>query len=359
MPKNARLLLNRREAIGLLGASAGAGLVSAFTGEVPLAALQQNSAAIIRTVLADVPPDALGTGATMFHEHMSLKMRGMEERQKFYEDIDLIVDEVRAAGQDGVSCLVDSGHADMGRSLEALRQIATRSGVHIVASGGFWLQRSYPPEIASKSEDELVEELVRDAHAERWGALGEIGTSNKTTPDERKVLRAIGKTTVRTALAVYTHTPYHGGGCEDGPGGACALGQLDTLESVGAAPEKVCIGHLSDFDEPGAKTANAIAARGAFVGFDTVGRPMRGDALPESKKLQMVLAVLEAGHEDYVLLSQDLGDRNWLKSVGSSGYSNVLQNFIPKLRYAGVNEATIRKLLVDNPRRFLAFVPKA
>lgn len=29
-----------------------------------------------------------------------------------------------------------------------------------------------------------------------------------------------------------------------------------------------------------------------------------------------------------------------------------------KLRYAGVKEATLNKILVDNPRRFLAFVPK-
>jgi predicted metal-dependent phosphotriesterase family hydrolase len=32
--------------------------------------------------------------------------------------------------------------------------------------------------------------------------------------------------------------------------------------------------------------------------------------------------------------------------------------FVPKLRYAAVKEATIRKILFDNPRRFLAFVPK-
>jgi predicted metal-dependent phosphotriesterase family hydrolase len=33
--------------------------------------------------------------------------------------------------------------------------------------------------------------------------------------------------------------------------------------------------------------------------------------------------------------------------------------FVPKLRKAGVKETTIRKVLVDNPRRLLAFVPKS
>ncbi|PYR33648.1 MAG: hypothetical protein DMF90_20100, partial [Acidobacteria bacterium] len=48
-----------------------------------------------------------------------------------------------------------------------------------------------------------------------------------------------------------------------------------------------------------------------------------------------------------------------LKSTWGAGYSTVTSIFVPKLRYAGVKEPTIRKILVDNPRRFLAFVPKS
>jgi len=31
--------------------------------------------------------------------------------------------------------------------------------------------------------------------------------------------------------------------------------------------------------------------------------------------------------------------------------------FVPMLRQRGVSEATMHEILVDNPRRFLAFVP--
>jgi predicted metal-dependent phosphotriesterase family hydrolase len=31
--------------------------------------------------------------------------------------------------------------------------------------------------------------------------------------------------------------------------------------------------------------------------------------------------------------------------------------FVPTLRQAGVNDATIRRITIDNPRRFLAFAP--
>ena len=40
------------------------------------------------------------------------------------------------------------------------------------------------------------------------------------------------------------------------------------------------------------------------------------------------------------------------------GYASALTVFVPKLRQAGVSEAVIRQITVDNPRRFLAFVPR-
>ena len=59
--------------------------------------------------------------------------------------------------------------------VENLKQIAQRTSVHIVASGGYYMDRSYPPEIATKSEDQIANELVEDARTQRLGAFGEIG----------------------------------------------------------------------------------------------------------------------------------------------------------------------------------------
>ena len=43
-------------------------------------------------------------------------------------------EEAKAAARDGVACIVDGGHADMGRDLEFLKQLTTQSGLPIVAS---------------------------------------------------------------------------------------------------------------------------------------------------------------------------------------------------------------------------------
>jgi hypothetical protein len=37
----------------------------------------------------------------------------------------------------------------------------------------------------------------------------------------------------------------------------------------------------------------------------------------------------------------------------------AITTFVPRLRRAGVGDATIHRILVENPRRLLAFVPKA
>ena len=351
--------IGRREAIGRLGVGAGIGLVAAVRGTASLAAGVQGPAraaqnlaipkgAVIRTIFKDVPPDGVGTGAALIHEHLTAG-----------GNVDVLVDEVRAAGQQGLSCIVD---AATGRRAEAaldrLRTIATRSGMNVVVAGGYFedldnLQTAYPPQVAKMSEDEIADEFVRDAAAQRWGAFGEIGTSTEMRPDERKVLRAVSKAHLRTGLPIFTHTPHDS--CPK-----CALEQLDIFESQGVNPRQLCIGHLSEIlKDPRADLHKSIAKRGAFLGFDTVGHflphaPDQTDAM----RVTMILAVLEAGYEDQVLLSSDLGRQQDLKSTWGAGYSTVVTVFVPKLRYAGVKEPTIKKILHDNPRRFLSFVPK-
>jgi phosphotriesterase-related protein len=79
---------------------------------------------------------------------------------------------------------------------------------------------------------------------------------------------------------------------------------------------------------------------------------------PEEGKVKLVLEILNAGYEDNLLLSADFSQAPQLKANWGNGLSTVLVQFIPKLKYAGVKDATLHKILVDNPRRFLAFVPK-
>jgi len=58
------------------------------------------------------------------------------------------------------------------------------------------------------------------------------------------------------------------------------------------------------------------------------------------------------------LFSSDFSLAPDLKRNGGPGYAKTLTVFGPKLREEGVQERTLHSILTDNPRRFLAFVPK-
>ena len=362
--------VTRRDALRRLGAAgigvAGIGALGVPTrpaGSLSAATRRQSGGvtfpegALIRTVLRDVSPDELAGGSTLFHEHLSIGdprppwLPALENPQpSFTADVDLMADEVNATAQEGVACIVNGGTRDLGQNFDRLVELAGRVDLHIVMAGGLWTQPRYPPEIAQQTEEEVAADFQRDAEVERWGAIGEIGSSMTMHPDERKVLRASCLVHQRTGLPLFTHTPHQG--CS-----SCAIEQLDIIEEMGVDPRLVCIGHLADIvGDPRAELHRELARRGAFLGFDTVGHQItQGDA----EKVRMIVSTIDAGYEDHVLLSADFAREAELKANGGAGYSSVPAIFVPKLRYAGVPDETIRKIMVDNPRRFLAFVPKS
>ena len=347
-----RTRVSRREALSLIATSAAAALTPGWASSA--SAQNARRSAIIRTVLKDIAPDSLGSAATLFHEHLSFewaRVTGRQDRPGPDKDPASLAGQLDLAAGDGVGCIVDAGTTDVGRDVAFLRQIAARTRVHIVACGGLYMQRTYPADIAARSEDQIAADLVKEAAAGRYGALGEIGEMPNAamTADERKVFRAVGRAHLRTNLPIFTHNAYGTGPNVPKDAG---LRQLDAFESAGVKPQRVAIGHTCCLDDPSADVIRQIAKRGAFVGFDRV----TGGLVPDEKKVSMVLAFLEAGYADRLLLSSDYNFT--ARSASRPGYGTTLTMFVPKLRAAGVKDETILRITVDNPRRFLAFVPK-
>ncbi len=365
MPKDESRLgrLSRREALTLLGLGAPMGLLSSVQHPSPIAAAFQGTSArtpapayprgaIIRTILKDVPPDRLGIGATLIHEHLSIGQTAWGPPRptwQYTDDVRLMTEEVNAMPDGRVSCIVDAGNAGLGRNIARLRDIAMHSKVHIVACGGLRLKGDFPPDIAQKNEDQIANDFLIAARAERWGALGEIGTGPAVPmdPEERKMLRAVAKVHLRTGLPVITHTS--GGVPQTG------LDQVDVFEAAGVDLHHLVIGHLNDIKDETAQTPIAIARRGAYVAFDHSGKP---DDPRAAEHVRTIMAVLNAGYEDRVLLSGDLAQEKYLRKQGGPGIDMIFSTTVPGLRQAGVGDAVLHKILVENPRRALAFVPK-
>lgn len=349
--------ISRRGALTLMGAGAAAGLLGpglagAKTPDFP-------KGAIIRTLGKDLTPSSMN-GAILFHEHLSINLPPQNPRPANAPplrpaptlDVDLIINQVKAAQKDGISCIVDGGHPDMGRDLDALKRIGQATGIDIVASGGYYMGRTYPADLASKSEDQIAEDLAHEANTNRYGAFGEIG-ENPNAPmsdEEHKVFRAIGKAHLRTNLSIFTHNAYGTGPNVPRDAG---LRQLDTFESVGVKPNRVVIGHTCCLDDPEADIIKQIARRGAWVGFDRMNTVEV--FVPDEKRVKMLLKFLDAGYVNQLLLSSDFTGNRTLEGPM---YGRTKTVFAPKLLQAGVKEETIHTILYDNPRRFLAFKPK-
>jgi len=346
--------ISRREALQRLGALGGGSLL-ATSGVLALgerlSARPFQQGPVLRTLQGDIAPASLGDGAVLFHEHLSIQLGA---NPSFHADVDLMIAEARAARADGVALIVDGGHADMARDLAALQRITRESGLPLVASGGYYMQRTYPPEIATKSAEEIAEDLVAEAARDRLGAFGEIGQQGGAlTADERKVHRAIALAHVRTGVPVFTHNAYNIR-ATDVPRDS-ALRQLDIYEAAGANLANVCIGHMCCLDDPSAEITSEIARRGAYVGFDRV--TLNG-TMPDANRVVAAMALVEAGHADKLLLSSDFYSRPALKREGGPGLAQTVTVFGPMLRAAGMSEGTLRGILVDNPRRFLSFTPR-
>lgn len=367
--------LTRRQTLKVFGLGAVAGSLPSFAQQLTFP-----PGAIIRAILRDYKPEELAGGATLFHEHMQL---GTDFNARFaaagaavraangqtapagrgpgggagrgtaggagrgpgqgrgpatpppdiMHNVDLMSDEVAKVKENGIACIVDAGHPDSGRDINFLRQVSMKSGVPIVAGGGFYTQPWYPKEISTMSEDQVLAALIKQADDDALGAYGEIGSWDEMTKDERKVFRAVGRAHVATNLPIFTHT---------GIPGKAAIEQLDILEDQGVPPERVVIGHLGNLNDPNVYVHKQICRRGAYVGFDRQGGG--GDAAV----VPMVMALIDAGFAKNLMFSAD----------ASSGYSKTVTVFLPKLKAAGVPDDVLHGIMTDNPRRWLAFVPK-
>jgi phosphotriesterase-related protein len=97
--------------------------------------------------------------------------------------------------------------------------------------------------------------------------------------------------------------------------------------------------------------------RGANLEFDCLGYRDPVSMVMEERLLAYTLKLVEDGFEDRLLLSQDVCKVEHLQSFGGNGYTYVIGPFAERLRDNGVDEAVIKTMTIENPRRMLTISP--
>jgi phosphotriesterase-related protein len=312
----------------------------------------------ITTVLGDIAPSELGFCQS--HEHLSITGAGRfpviaEDRIDDWEKSRLEAELYRRAGGDA---LVDAQPLGCGRDAAMLRDIAEKSGVRIIASTGFhklayypeghWIHTAGAEELAGIFIAELRQGMYLDGDTAYPGKrgpsrAGQIKTaldSEGLSPRYQRLFSAAAAAAMACNCALMVHIEK----------GSDPLGLAGYLRKLGVGPDRLIFCHM---DRATADIAvhREICAQGITLEYDTIGRPKYHN---DEREAEIIMKMLEAGHEQRLLISLDTTRARLRSYGGSPGLSYILESFIPLLRRSGVSEATVRAFFRDNPARMFS-----
>lgn len=341
----------------------------------------------VQTVLGSIAPEAMGV--TLPHEHLLIdfkvmfvepaaasdKGRAWEPvslanlgwvRRNFNANLDnlrltderLAADEIRLFKHAGGSTVVDPTPRTLARDPLALARIARATGLNVVMGSGYYVDASHPPDMDGVSVDDLAREMIADVTTGvgdtgvRAGLLGEIGTTYPWTENERKVLRAAIAAQRATGAPLMVHPGRH-------PRMPMELAEF--VQKEGGDVRRTIMCHI-DRTIVDVAAVRDLAQTGIWLEYDLFGMECAYypynpsfDMPNDGGRMAHVLALMEAGHTDRLLLSHDIAYKTSLVAYGGYGYHHLLVNVVPRLRAKGVDDAGIERLLVANPRRAFAF----
>ena len=340
--------LSRRRFMGM-SACAAAGLV--VGGCIGRGGARGGPEPRLITTLGDLAFPA--TGVILPHEHIFLDLRPPADPEHGQAPVDDVVEwmqpELERARAVGVQVLIDATPVGMGRRVDIVAAVSQAAGLPVVVATGLYRDPLRPEWARAASEAELREWMVgeltdrieqTDVRA-GWIKLG--ASPSALTEQEQKALRAAAQAGVATDATIGCHIT----------SGAVARNALDILERSGFPAERFVWIHADQ--ERDAAWHEEIARRGAWVEFDSIGHAENTD------HVEMVQHMLDGGWGARLLLSMDSG---WYdpgtpdcRAGCIKGYTYLSETFLPSLRDAGVDEATIDTLTRENP--FHAFARPA
>jgi phosphotriesterase-related protein len=321
----------------------------------------------VQTVLGAI--DVSEMGPTLVHEHFYVSYPGdhLDPNDRFDRDecIATGIERVEQVQRHGIKTWVDPCPIDLGRDPELMAEVSRRTGIKVVCTTGFYHEHIGLPYYWRLRSVEEIYEFYMHEITEGIGDTGirpgaiKIATGDTPTELEKKVVRAAACAAKDSGLSVITH-------CENATGWDV---QQDILGDEGVDLSRCLIGHQDQATDPG--QVIKIAERGSFVGIDRIGYEVLA---PDDNRVNLITALLDAGHKERLCLSQDHmcclrsvkfpypvppgmeetfhEIEPWVRDqMTGRPHDYLFTDFWPKLEAAGVDRETFDSILADNPRR--------
>ncbi len=307
---------------------------------------------------------------------ISLENIGLLRRNMFLVADNMVLDdeglmtaelaEFRASGGGAV---VEMSSVGLRLNLPAIQRISRKTGVHIVATTGLYLEDSWPEHIREMTIEQLTELMVKEIEEGiedtgiKAGHIGELGISS-LGQREVGLLRAGARASIETGLSVTVHqetSQAHG------------RRVVDILTEEGMDPERIIMGHTDEFlveHEARVLVKNPdtwglcldyhkeLLDRGVNIAFDCFGHwfdeELRGVVFTTDwQRIAGLLALIDAGYASQIVLGTDMFLKMLLRRCGGEGYCRLTNYVLPTLKAHGAPDYDIRLMTIENPARLL------
>ncbi|WP_156761358.1 phosphotriesterase family protein [Microbacterium karelineae] len=311
----------------------------------------------VRTVLGDIPADALGP--TNAHEHLfqvSPLLPGDE-----IDDPARSAEEAASLRDSGFAAMIDATPIGLGRRSAELAVISERTGLTVVAATGIHREAHYAEghPLRAASSDERAALFLRDLQdgcPSSDAAAAEPARSPGGDPVragivktgigywsisafELSTLEAAARAHAETGAPIMVHLEF----C------TAAHEVLDLLGGLGVAAERILLAHADRDPDPALHIE--LMARGAWLGYDGMARPRTRS---DDELVTLTERVVAAGG-DRILLGGDVARATrYVAYGGMPGLAYLGRRYLPRLA-ARIGDELVARFTTDNPRALLAF----
>jgi phosphotriesterase-related protein len=313
----------------------------------------------VETVRGPVELDELGP--TLMHEHVfvldpeALQNYGCVWGASYWDEGARVADAVeklRRLRAGGIHTLVDPTAPGLGRFIPRIQRVNAEVDLNIVVATGVYAFLELPSFLAYRSDDAIVELFVReiregiDDTGVKAAFLKCAVEAHGVVGDVPRILAAVAAASVETGSPVMVHT---------NASAQTGLAALEELARLGVDPTRVVVAHAGDSND--LDYLRAIAGTGAWLGCDRFGIAHFN---PDPNRVETLAALAAEGYADRVHLGHDAACfydfmvENPFFAEEKPDYLHISTDILPALLEAGVTQAQIDQMLVENPRRFFA-----
>jgi phosphotriesterase-related protein len=315
--------------------------------------------ATVETVRGPVALDALGP--TLMHEHVFILDPEAREAwshlwgESYWDEekgVAHAIEKLRELRALGIETLVDATAFGLGRNIARIVRVNEGVDLNIVVATGVYAFLELPSFLNYRANEWIVELFVREIRegiddtgvkaafikcaVERHGLVG----------DTPRILACVAAAAVETDAPVMVHT-----NSEFRTG----LLAIEALTAGGVRPERIVIAHAGDSND--LDYLHAMVDKGVWLGCDRFGIDHFN---PDADRVRTLAALCAEGLAGRVHLGHDAGTfhdfmiGNPFFEHEHPSFLHISQDILPALLGAGVTQAQVDEMLVENPQRFFA-----